>query len=224
MELEREAKEFATGGEADEILLRHCAMGDSGAFRVLFERYEPLLMRFFARTLGSYEDAQDAVVDTLMKLWRSAPAYQEKAAVRTWLYPIAHRTAIDALRRRRRHAVVDDSVLVDDDRDVHLDPALELASPEAAVMADDQRARDLQALRAALAQLAPSERSLLVLFYLEGYSYAQIREVTGESMSCIKSRLYRARQRLKAHLQSVRDRDEDLSSLAEPSVDDASGA
>lgn len=219
MGAEREGRDPAPGDDTDEVLLQRCASGDTDAFRHLFDRYEPLLARFFARTLGSREDAEEAAVDTLLKLWRRASTYRGEATVRTWVYRIASHTAIDVLRRRRRQPEVGAAVPLPGGQDECLAEAPELGNPEAAMLAGYQRRRDQQALRLALAQLAPLERTLVVLFYFEGHSYEQIRAITGVSLMGIKNRLYRARQRLKAHFVRLRDGDEDLDVLADPPAD-----
>jgi RNA polymerase sigma-70 factor (ECF subfamily) len=211
----------APDGMTDEALVRRCAAGEAAAFRALFDRYESLLMRFFVQILGHREDAEEAVVDTFLKLWRGAPSYRGEASVRTWLYRIANSTAIDALRRRRRQPSVDANVILSDDRDARLDPASERIDPAAALVAGYQQERDRRAVNRALAQLAPPERTLLVLFYFEGYSYAQIGETTGTPLARLKGLLYRARQRLKAHFERLREMDEDLDVLADPSTDSA---
>jgi RNA polymerase sigma factor (sigma-70 family) len=120
------------------------------------------------RALGSQEDAEEAVSDTFLKLWRSAPTYRGEAMVRTWLFRIATHTAIDVLRRRRRQPVVVTAIMAADDWDARLADTPELANPEAAMVAGYQRARDYQALRLALTHLEPSERTLLALYYFEG--------------------------------------------------------
>jgi len=219
MGVEPEAKDPRSEGEADETLLRQSAAGDNAAFRLLFDRYEPLLTRFFVRVLSSHEDAEEAVADTFLKLWRSASTFRAEATVRTWLFRIANHTAIDVLRRRQRQPVVETSFPPVADGEVRPGEDTELANPEAALVAGYQRERDHQALRLALAQLEPSERTLVALYYFEGCSYAQIREITGGSQARLKSRLHRARQRLKVHFVRLRDSDEDLEMLAHPSAD-----
>jgi RNA polymerase sigma-70 factor (ECF subfamily) len=185
---------------ADETLLRQCGAGDTAAFRELFDRYEPPLMRFFLHVLGCREDAEEAVVDTFVKLWRGAPAYREEAKVRTWLYRIAKSTAIDSLRRRRRQPQVDAAVALSDDRDGRLERAPEPIDPAASLVAADRAERERKLLRGALARLDPAERTLLVLLYFEDRSYAEIAAITGTSVSRLKGLLYRARQRMKAFL------------------------
>jgi RNA polymerase sigma-70 factor (ECF subfamily) len=221
MDLQWGRSDPAPGATTDEALVRRCAAGETAAFRELFDRYEPLLMRFFIQALGDREDAEEAVVDTFLKLWRGAPAYRGEAAVRTWLYRIANSTAIDALRRRSRQPAVEANVILFDDRDARLEATPDWVDPAAALVAGYQRERDRRALSRALARLAPSERVLLVLFYYEGYSYAQIGEITGTPLPRLKGLLYRARQRLKGHFERLRHTDEDLDVLADPATDSA---
>src|SRR5437016_10347124 len=150
MGVEREARDPRSGGEADDTLLRQSAAGDNAAFRLLFDRHEPLLTRFFVRVLSSREDAEEAVADTFLTLWRSASTFRAEATVRTWLFRIANHTAIDVLRRRRRQPIVETSITADH-WEARLAEISEPCNPEAAMIAGYQRARDHQALHRALA-------------------------------------------------------------------------
>ena len=121
----------AAPGGTDEALLQACASGDQAAFRALFERYELALTRFFVHLLGSREDAEEAVVDTFVRVWRGAAAYRGEASARTWLYRIAHHLALDALRRRQRRPRADLALVPDEEQDHRLAAAPEAADPAA---------------------------------------------------------------------------------------------
>src|SRR5207245_188587 len=88
---------------------------------------------------------------------------------------------------RRRQPVVDTAVTAADDWDARLADTPELVNPAAAMVAGYQRARDHQALRLALAQLEPAERTLGVLYDFEGCAYAQIREMVVPSLGYLES-------------------------------------
>jgi RNA polymerase sigma-70 factor (ECF subfamily) len=205
----------------DAALLQACASGDARAFRVLFERYQPLLTRFFFHLLGSREDAEEAVVDTFVRVWRGASCYRGEASVRTWLYRIAHRIALDTLRRRTRRPRVESTLLPEEERDARLSGEPAESDPAALLVAGFERAQDRETLHLALSCLPPSDRTLIALFYFEGWSYGEIVAVRGESLPRVKGLLYRARQRLKAHFLRLRNGDEDLDMLADAPPDSA---
>jgi RNA polymerase sigma-70 factor (ECF subfamily) len=201
-------------GTTDLDLLRQCASGDGRALRLLFQRHQRALAEYLYRLLGNREDAEEAVADVFLKAWRGAAAFQGNASVRNWLYRIAMHTAIDRLRRRRRTPVAHTSLSDLSERDARLLSDAE-DEPEAAFWGAYARGRDRRALRQALQRLRPEDRALLALHYFEECSYEQIGEITGYPLERIRSRLYRARQRLKRHFITLRDADENLEPLAE---------
>jgi RNA polymerase sigma-70 factor (ECF subfamily) len=188
---------------------------------VLFERYEPLLTRFFVHSLGSREDAEEAVVDTFVRVWRGAPAYRGEASVRTWLYRIAHHIALDVLRQRMRRPWAEAALLPAEERDARLGGDPEDADPAAVLVAGFEREQDRTTLHQALSYLSPSDRTLIALYYFEGWSYGEIVAIRGESLPRVKGLLYRARQRLRAHFLRLRNGDEDLDMLADAPPDPA---
>jgi len=72
---------------------------DGEAFRGLVERHGPGLYSFLLYRLGNRADADDAYAEVLMKVWQNAQRYQEVGRLKAWLFTIAHRTALDRLRR-----------------------------------------------------------------------------------------------------------------------------
>jgi RNA polymerase sigma-70 factor, ECF subfamily len=208
-------------GGTDEALLQACASGDERAFRALFERYEALLTRFFVHLLGSREDAEEAVVDTFVRVWRGASAYRGEASARTWLYRIAHHLALDVLRRRMRRPRADVPLPVEQEPDLNLGALRDDADPATTLVAGLQREEDRRNLRQALASLSPSDRTLIALFYFEEWSYAQISSVRGESLPRVKGLIYRARQRLKTQFLRLRNEDDDRELLADAAANPA---
>src|ERR1051326_6026366 len=203
------------GGELDLVLLRLCATGDAEALRRLYDRYEGQLGQYLYRLLGSREDAEEALVDLFVRVWRGASGFRGETPVRTWLYRIALRLALDRLRRRRREQGA--SVPFDDLEAQLFGPGG--GEPEGAFFATWQKDRDGRALRLALQQLKPIDRAVLAMHYFEGRSYAQIQEITGHTFAALKDRLYRARQRLKQHFVRLRESDEALEIVEETEND-----
>jgi RNA polymerase sigma-70 factor (ECF subfamily) len=192
----------------DEELLRRCG-AEAEAMSALFDRHGEDLSRYLYRLLGSREDAEEAVVDVFLRAWRAANGFRATVSVRSWLYRIAYHLAIDRLRVRSR-SPGQQVPFSDLDAESVASPDDE---PEAVFIHAYRRERDLWALRGALARLAPEDRALLTLHYLEGCSYGQIEEITGLSLARLRSRLHRARQRLKRHFVALRDSDEALDTL-----------
>jgi RNA polymerase sigma-70 factor (ECF subfamily) len=198
----------------DEQLIARCAAGDAAALRLLFERHQSALSEYLYRLLSDREDAEEAVADVFVKAWRGAASFQGQAAVRNWLYRIATHTALDRLRRRKRQPVTGTPLSGLDERDTRL-AAPPCEEPEAALLEADGRARDRHALHRALASLDPHDRSLVILHYFSGCSYEQICEITGHSLASVKSRLHRARRRMRDRFDAFRESYESPQSLAE---------
>jgi RNA polymerase sigma-70 factor (ECF subfamily) len=199
----------AAEAAADADLLQRCAAGEAEALRLLFDRHGAAMGQYLYRLLGSREDAEEAVVDVFMRAWRSAGEFKGRAPVGHWLYRIAYHLAIDRLRARPR---LPGTVLPFTELDAE-NIASMTGEPEATFFHAYQRERDQRALRCALAELAPHDRALLALHYLEECSYEEIRAITGGTLAGLKSRLHRARQRLKRRFLIYRDSDEAMETL-----------
>jgi len=119
-----------------------------------------------------------------MGLWTALPRFRGESSERTWVYRVAHNTAISFVTRRKRRSQREQSWTGPDF------PAAS-ASPESNVIEDQQRVR----LWAAVAELALADRQIVVL-HLEGLSAAEIETVTGLSAGNVATRLTRLRQRL----------------------------
>jgi len=135
--------------------------------------------------LGDADEADDAAQETFVRAYAARARYDPSRPVRPWLLTIATRHCLDRLRARARR----EATLPWDAAATQPDPA---PGPEAGLLAADEAA----AVRRAVAALPPLERTLVILHYWEDLPYATIAAQTGLSESAVKSRLYRARQRL----------------------------
>jgi RNA polymerase sigma-70 factor (ECF subfamily) len=159
--------------------------------------YEDLLRRYtrpLQRLAWSYEHdsaaREDLFQEIAMALWTALPRFRGDSSERTWVYRVAHNTAISfaASRRRRRARERTD--------DVKREPASSAHQEGAAI---DRQQRDL--LWAAVQELSIAERQIIVL-HLEGLSAAEIHTITGVSAGAVATRLTRIRQKLAARLRS----------------------
>jgi RNA polymerase sigma factor (sigma-70 family) len=179
----------------DEQLLARCGTGDEVAFRDLYERHQRMVYNLVFRMTGNHADAEELVPDVFVRVWQKARDFRGGSRVSTWLYRIAANLAMDHLRSARHTR----EVFWED-----LPPQDQLASdrseaedgPEYFALRQDDRRR----LEGALMRLGVEERLLVTLYHLQDCSYAEIEDVTGISTTNIKSRLFRARRRLRQHM------------------------
>jgi len=184
----------------DRELIRACQGGSQAALRELWDRHYRMVYNLAYRMLGSHEDAEELAPEVFLKIWRSCGRFQGRSRVTTWIYQVASNLAVDRLRSRRSRS----HVLLDDlpkGQEGAIPSAEEGVHPEEAYL----RTETAEQLHQALGKLSPEDRLLITMYHLQGLSYEEIHEVTGISNPNIKSKLFRARQRLKKHLAPFRD-------------------
>lgn len=179
-------------------LIQRARNGDSEAFVTLFEHGKQQMWRAAMAVLGNEEDAADALQETAVKAWRAVPRFGGRSAVGTWFMRILLRTCYDLRRTRKRESpcamgVFDIDV---DGADVSWEPAAHrlLDGRGAEAAPDRDEALDV---RDALGQLAPDDRLVLVLFYVNDFPVRQISQIMNVSEGAVRTRLTRARDRFK---------------------------
>jgi RNA polymerase sigma-70 factor, ECF subfamily len=199
----------------DRELLEACRQGSQAALRELWEHHHRMIYNLAYRMLGSHDDAEELVPEVFLKVWRNSHKFGGRSRVTTWIYQMASNLAVDRLRSRRSrsYALLDD--LPEGQGAANL-PAEDSSRPEDAYL----RTEAAEQLHAALGRLNPDDRLLVTLYHLQGHSYEEIEEITGLSNANIKSKLFRARQRLKKHLAPLR---EDPSNEVQTDSDSAGG-
>lgn len=178
---------------SNEMLLEMCKRQDQEALRILFRRHERPVYNLLYRMLSNREDAEEALAEVFVKVWRAAASFKGDAKFTTWLYRIASNTARDRLRSRMTRQEVSFEDMAADDTDAleHFQGTAE--SPETAAIESEDRARIVRAMQ----QLSEEDRLLVSLYHFQELDYDEIEQVTGISPSNLKVRLFRARQRLK---------------------------
>ena len=186
-------------------LLTAARAGDGESFRALVEPYRRELHVHCYRMLGSVQDAEDMVQETLMAAWRGFDGYEGRASVRSWLYRIATNRCLNALRdaaRRPRADAVFGIVpppptrLVEPSRlqpypDALLDGVPDSApGPESRV---ERREAISLAFVAAVQSLPPRQRAVLVLRDVLGFRAAEVAQMLDTTQESVTSALKRAR-------------------------------
>jgi RNA polymerase sigma-70 factor (ECF subfamily) len=173
--------------DADEALVARCRSGDGPearqGFAALVSRYERPVFNLAYRMLGDREDARDVAQTAFLKALESLHRFDPRYRFFSWLYRIALNEALDVLGRRGRQTELTDVHAAEDDL-------------LGAVTAADLGAR----VRGALGAMTQDHQAVLVLRHYQELSYEQIAEVLELSDSTVKSRLFEARERLRARL------------------------
>jgi RNA polymerase sigma-70 factor, ECF subfamily len=210
------ASSSAAGRADTEALLSAAMAGDAEAFRVLTAPYRRELLVHCYRMLGSLDDADDAVQETLLKAWRRLAGFEGRSALRAWLYRIATNVCLDALDHRGRRilptAILSpaDPHLPPDRDDVETpwlqpfpDALLEVADPDPLAdpaMAVVRREHIELAFIAALQYLPVRQRAVLMLREVLGFSAAETAEILDTTPASVNSALQRARSTLDTRL------------------------
>jgi RNA polymerase sigma-70 factor (ECF subfamily) len=173
----------------DERLLNRASRGDEAAFLLLYERHRDAVFRFAYRLLGSAGLAEDITHDCFLSLLRQPNRFDAtRATLRTYLLAAARNLSSKHFRRAGSEVLVEE--LTEEPR------AAEGAEPLRQLL-DEELSSEVQR---AIESLPPLQREALVLFEFEELSLAEIAEVVGADTGTVKSRLHRARQRLKVVL------------------------
>jgi len=177
----------------DEPALIHAARrGNLDAFNELVLTYQHRLYNLAYRILGDPAAASDATQEALIAAYQKIATFQG-GSFRSWLLRIVANRCYDELRRQKRRPITswEDFGEVDEEANPALINGSE--SPEQSV----ERAELARFLQAAIATLPPDQRVALVLSDVEGLSYADIADTLGVPVGTVKSRLARARARLR---------------------------
>lgn len=187
--------------ELDRRSMQRLAAGDDAALNELMERHGPAVYRLLLGLLQNPEDALDLAQETFVRLYRARARFRRTDRLVPWLYTIATNLARNRLRWRQRHPTISWESLAGEYR---ADPVPATPStPQTASSPADQLMTEerLEAVRRAVAELPASLREVVVLCEWEGLSQAEAATVLGTTVKGVESRLYRARQILRARLQ-----------------------
>jgi len=169
------------------------AAGDVAAFHTLYRSLSPRLLGYLAGLLGDRAAAEDALQQTFIRLHEARDTYVHGADPAPWIFTIAHRLALDELRRRKRTRVRLAGV-----EERLPEPRAELdGSKEGTADVPDER---IEVTLALVQQLPEAQRAAIMLTKVEGRSLAEAAAITGTTVSAIKLRAHRAYVTLRKRL------------------------
>lgn len=174
-------------------LIRRVQRGDQTAFAELLEAYEKPVYNLCLRMTGNPEDAADMTQEAFLKVWRGAAQYQFESSFSTWLYRLTSNVCIDFLRSKKRRQTVSLTVEEEQDGTQELEIADPAPLPEEQVLHSETK----REIAAAMEALEEDFRLILTLRLVENLSYEQIADAMDLKVGTVKSRLARARIKLK---------------------------
>jgi RNA polymerase sigma factor (sigma-70 family) len=177
------------GGEdpvVEPALIKAAQAGDKEALVSLLREIESQVYRTAYYILNHEQDALDVAQEALIRIYTKIDSYEEKAQFRTWVQRIVTNICIDKFRRKRPSVSIDEHDLV-----FHSGDNVE-GEVLAAYAADE--------IREAIGKLPEHHRTVVVLRYLQDFSYNEIADSLGLPLNTVKSYLFRARQQLQVLL------------------------
>ncbi len=166
------------------------------AFGILYLAYQRRILTFLVHALGSVERAEDLTQDTFVNAWKKIGEFEDRSAqsptsahstFARWLYTIARNEMLQYWRKRKGSAQQEGSLDQMGDHEQSSSAALHSQGIEEQVILRDEISMILQ-------QLTPKRRLLLILYHKAGFSYAEIAEIMGMSISAVSAGLCRANQ------------------------------
>src|SRR5215218_10030365 len=175
----------------DRDLVAAAVEGMEGSFEELVRRYQRPISAYVYRMVGNYESALDLTQEIFIKVYSSLRRYRAEFKFSTWIYKIAHNSAVDHLRR---NATREQSLVVGPEGDQY-DLPVESGrlSPEQESESKERRVEIESVVRA----LPANYRELIILRHSQDLSYEEIVEVTGLPLGTVKNRLFRAREMMR---------------------------
>ncbi len=180
--------------QTDPEIVARASAGEEEAFRMLVELHSRSVFRLAYRLTGNESDAEEAVQETFLRVFRRLSTFQQSARFETWLYRVASNASMDVIRRRQRHHT----------RQTPLETEQGAPRPlEAPTPAPDRVAVAGQIgdrVAAALDCLTPGERAAFTLRHLQGFSINEIGEALGLRSNAVKNAIFRAVTKMRREL------------------------
>jgi RNA polymerase sigma-70 factor (ECF subfamily) len=180
----------------DAQIVAEALKGSQAAYADLLRRYQRPVHSLVLRMVRDPARAEDVAQEVFLKAFRALGSYDQTRKFSSWLFKIAHNTAIDKLRRKQL-----DTIALEQPEEERMDvlsrvPDERSETPEAAVSRHDLA----RALEEALGELRPEYREVMLLRFQEGLSYEEIAEIAGLPLGTVKTHIHRARKAMARHL------------------------
>lgn len=178
----------------DGELVRSAIAGREAGFEELVRRYQRPIAAYVYRMVGDYDAALDLTQEVFIKVYNSLTRYRSEFKFSTWIYKIAHNSAIDYLRR---HTVREQALATSIDGDRR---EISIESRRLTPEQESERRERRSEIESVVQLLPAAYRELIALRHSHDLSYDEIAEVTGLPLGTVKNRLFRAREAMRDHL------------------------
>ena len=181
--------------EGDFLLAKRAANGDESAFEEIVRRNQDLVYNLCVSSLRSHHDALDVSQDTFLKAYKALGKYRGDSKLSSWIFSICKNCILDFKRRNARNDVPLE-------RDEDGEGGIEIEEPCADAYPEQTAEKNerIAAVRQAIASLPDEWKELIILREYGDKSYAEISEITGIEIGTVKSRINRARNKIKDYL------------------------
>jgi RNA polymerase sigma-70 factor (ECF subfamily) len=183
--------------EDDVRLIQEFKSGKEAAFTQLVQKYQQPVFNLLYHYSGRRQDVEDLAQEVFIKVYTNLMKFETRAAFRTWLYRIALNVSIDHARKQKRRRMLSLEGLTDWARERLAFRAATAPSPHSATERHELETQ----IQLGLEALPEDFRQVLVLRDIEGMEYDDIAAILGWQLGTVKSRLFRARQRLRKFLE-----------------------
>jgi RNA polymerase sigma-70 factor (ECF subfamily) len=181
----------------DQELLAAHLDGNNEALHVLIKRYLKSIYNYTYRLSGNAEDAEDITQETFIKVWRHAKTFRTDENFKTWLFTIAHRGAIDLLRKKKR--LVFSDFTSDDGESFFTDTVMDTEPLPDELFA---KAEEKVLIKSVVAKLSVTHQEVLMLYYTEELTFDEIGKVLSKPLNTVKSQHRRALTQLRKLLEN----------------------
>ncbi len=166
--------------KADEDIIRRVLNGDRNAYALLVDKYKDRVFSLALRIVRNRELAEEIAQDAFVKAYVSLDKFRKEAGFSTWIYRITYNTAVSETRKKKYKTYNTERIEQPED-----------------VEKTEEEEKQYQLLERAVAALAPKDQLIITLYYFEKMKLEQISEITGLTVSNVKVKLFRIRQKLK---------------------------
>lgn len=182
----------------EEELIRESLDGNAESYGVLVERFQSRLYNSMIQIVGSHDEAEDVVQDSFVQAYVKLHTFQGNSKFFTWLYRIAFNNALSRQRRKRSDLSIEQSREV-----TGSDPEDRIEAPDEPLMREER----ISVVHLALDKLTEEHRHILILREMDEMAYEEIAEILSINIGTVRSRLSRARNQLKIHLEELQHRE-----------------
>lgn len=173
----------------DDILVAEILKGEKRSFRTLVERYQNMVFTIAFRVTNNREEAEEVAQDVFMKVYNNLENFKGDSKFSSWLYRIAHNTALTKIRNRKEAFTAIDKLMN--------------GQKSTAVLNEAEQNFTREDLNTAISRLEPEEATIITLYYLSEQNLDEIAVILNIEANAAKVRLFRARKKLRGQLELI---------------------